>query len=344
MSNFERKFGKYAIRNLSLVLIICYGFGYLMEMVNGSFLNYLTLNPYAVLHGQVWRLITWVLVPPDSSNLFFVLIMLFFYYSIGTALERAWGTYRYNVYIFSGILFTVIASFLMMGFSYLFEGGAVAALGAEQYFAVYSLVFSTYYVNMSIFLAFAVTFPNMQVLLMFIIPIKVKWLGIIYAVMLGMEFIGSSFPFRFAMLGSLLNFLVFWLRTLNWNRVNPREVKRRADFRRAMNGGQPYFHRDGQSRSGAANGQEHAAGQGAARGGLRQGRQGHGALHRCAVCGRTELTNPTLEFRYCSKCDGNYEYCQEHIFTHIHVHGREGLNPDGSVRINPDTFVNRDGG
>ena len=78
MSNFEKKFGKYAIRNLSLVLILCYACGYLIQFVNSGFLHYLTLNPYAILHGQVWRLVTWIIVPPDASNLFFVLIMLYF--------------------------------------------------------------------------------------------------------------------------------------------------------------------------------------------------------------------------------------------------------------------------
>ena len=117
MSNFEKKFGKYAIKNLSLTLIMCYAAGYLIEMVLPGLFYFLTLNPYAIIHGQVWRLVTWILIPPDSSNLFFVLLMLYFYYSLGTSLERTWGTYRYNVYIFSGMLFTIIGSFLMMGFS-----------------------------------------------------------------------------------------------------------------------------------------------------------------------------------------------------------------------------------
>ena len=119
MSNFEKKFGKYAIKNLSLTLIMCYAAGYLIEMVLPGLFYFLTLNPYAIIHGQVWRLVTWILIPPDSSNLFFVLLMLYFYYSLGTSLERTWGTYRYNVYIFSGMLFTIIGSFLMMGYCYL---------------------------------------------------------------------------------------------------------------------------------------------------------------------------------------------------------------------------------
>ena len=43
------------------------------------------------------------------------------------------------------------------------------------------------------------------------------------------------------------------------------------------------------------------------------------ARHKCAVCGRTELDAPDLEFRYCSKCAGDHEYCSEHLYTHTHV-------------------------
>ena len=113
MSKFEKKFGKYAISNLSLILILCYVVGYVIQLINSDFLLYLTLNPYAILHGQVWRLFTWIIVPPSSLDPF-TIIMLLFYYNIGTTLERTWGVYRYNVYILSGMLFTVIGSFVWL--------------------------------------------------------------------------------------------------------------------------------------------------------------------------------------------------------------------------------------
>lgn len=283
MSNFERKFGKYAIRNISLMLIMCYAVGYLINMINPMFLTYLTLNPYEILHGQVWRIFTWIVIPPETSNLFFVLIMLYFYYSIGTTLERTWGTYRYNVYLLSGMLFTVLGSFLLMGYCYLFNRDMIAVIGAEQFFSIVSMVFSTYYVNMSIFLAFAATFPEVQVLLMFVIPIKVKWMGIIYGVLLAVSFIQGNVYGRFAMAASLLNFGVFWLTSRNHIHMSPKQVKRRQEFRREVK------------------------------------RSTGVTKHKCAICGRTEMDSPDLEFRFCSKCDGNYEYCQEHLFTHQHV-------------------------
>lgn len=289
MSKFEKKIGKYAIKNISLVLILCYACGYLISFINSAFLSYLTLNPYEILfHGQVWRLVTWIIVPPDSFD-FFTLLMLYFYYSIGTTLEHTWGTYRYNLYLFLGMVFTVLGAFAMMGYVYLFQTDALAAFGGRYYFAVLSTMFSTYYVNMSIFLAFAATFPNMQVLLFFFLPIKVKILGIIYGALLLYQFIvgyGSSYltaANRFVIGASLLNFIVFFFTSRSMIHLSPKQVKRRQDFRREVK------------------------------------KTTKITRHKCAVCGRTEETNPELEFRFCSKCDGNYEYCQDHLFTHTHV-------------------------
>ena len=152
-----------------------------------------------------------------------------------------------------------------------------------------STMFSTYYVNMSIFLAFAATFPDMQVLLFFFIPIKVKILGIIYGVLLVYESIagvGNKYlnaANRFVIGASLLNFIVFFLTSRNMIHMSPKQVKRRQEFKREVK------------------------------------QSAKITRHKCAICGRTEETNPELEFRFCSKSDGNYEYCQDHLFTHAHV-------------------------
>lgn len=294
MSPFERKFGKYAIRNLSFVLVICYAIGYVLELIDrsGLILSYLTLDPYAILHGQVWRLVTWIMIPPSGGNLFVTLIMLLFYCSIGTSLERTWGTYRYNVYLFQGMLFTVAGSFLLMGYCYLFKptiflssltGTVLTVNTPAEYFAVISMLFSTYYINMSIFLAYAATFPDAQVLLMFIIPIRVKWLGIIYAVLLAFQFLSTSVYGKFAIGASLLNFLVFFLTSRSMMHLNPKQIHRRQEFKRDVR------------------------------------RSAGITKHKCAICGRTEMDSPQMQFRFCSKCEGNYEYCEEHLYTHMHV-------------------------
>jgi len=147
----------------------------------------------------------------------------------------------------------------------------------------FGYLFSTYYVNMSIFLAFAATFPEMQVLLMFIIPVKVKYMGIIYGVYLILECLMGGVINWVVIGSSLLNFVVFFVTSRNKIRMTPKQMKQRQQFRREV----------------------------------RQTTKI--TRHKCAICGRTEETNPELEFRFCSKCNGNYEYCQDHLFTHKHV-------------------------
>ena len=251
--------------------------------------QYLMLDPFLVLKGQVWRLVTWILIPPDSSNIFFVLITLYLYYSLGGLLERIWGTYKYNVYLFSGLLFTILGAFVLCGYSVLM--GAQPTMYTGLYLlnngsAVYFGQFSTYYINMSIFLACAASIPDVQVLLMFLFPIKVKWLGIVYGIILLVNCIQGGIATWIVVIFSLLNFLVFFLRSKGKMHLSVGQIKRQQEFHQKMRSA-------GQTK------------------GITR--------HKCAVCGRTELDGDDLEFHFCSKCNGNYEYCQYHLFTHEHV-------------------------
>lgn len=274
LNKLERKFGKYAFSNLTIYIIITYAAGYLLQVLAPNILAYLTLEPAYILQGQVWRLVSWILIPPGRLDLF-TIITLFFYYSIGTTLERTWGTFRYNVYIFSGVLLTVIGAFILHLVLRLMYGANMSIGG----------VFSTYYISMSIFLAFAATYPNMQVLFMMIIPLKVKWLGIAYAAFLVWTILSSGWGAGVAIICSLMNFIIFFFSTRNMNRYNPKEVRRRQNFKKAVHNSQA----------------------------------DNITKHKCAICGRTEKDGEHLEFRFCSKCNGNYEYCQDHLFTHTHV-------------------------
>ena len=140
ISKMERKFGKYAISNLSLYLILCYACGYLICIINPALINYVTLNPYLILRGQVWRIVTWILVPPPGVIDVWTLIMLYFYYSIGSNLERTWGAFYYNIYLFMGMFFTVVASFILMGITY---ASGVGAFG-EVVVALRRMLFERY--------------------------------------------------------------------------------------------------------------------------------------------------------------------------------------------------------
>ena len=305
---------RFGIPNLMRVIVIgnvaVYVLMLLTQANDANALSFLTFNLNALLHGEVWRLVTWVIVPPTSSSgmfgLFGTLITLYFYWSIGSTLEQVWGTYRYNVYLLSGILFTIVGSFVAYGCAWTFyadKWGLNVASNAEVIFNAGSTCFSTYYITMSLFLAFAATFPNAQVLLMFFIPLKVKWLGVMYGVIILFEFFQSSVVnfyteagtvvsldfgifVKISILFSLLNFILFFITSRSKMSMNPRQVKRQQEFKRDVK---------------------------------RNTYTSKVTKHKCAICGRTDESNPELEFRFCSKCNGNYEYCQDHLFTHEHV-------------------------
>ena len=281
IDKLERKFGRFGIPNLTIYMIVCYVIGYALMIVNPGILNWLSLEPAYILRGQVWRLVTWVLYPPSTSGvLWFAIAVLFFYYPIGTSLERTIGTFKYTLYILSGVIFTILEAFIL----YFLLGGNVLV----------GNVFSTYYISLSTFLAYAMCYPDMQVLLMFIIPVKMKWMAIFYVVIVVYEMIqyvmAGAWYLVIPIVASLLNFIIFYFGTKDFSRYNPKEVHRRNEFRRAM---EP----QGRMKSGS----------------------GSVTKHKCAICGRTELDDPNLEFRFCSRCNGNYEYCQDHLFTHTHV-------------------------
>ena len=195
----------------------------------------LSFDTSAILQGQVWRIITFIFVPTGSSNIFFFVLTLYFYYFIGSALEREWGSNKFTVFYFFGVILNIILGF--------FVGTA-----------------SMYYVNMSMFFAFATLYPNLQFLLFFIIPVKAKWLAWIDAA----YFLIAVFQYLFT--GHPLLALIPIVAVLD------AKTQTKAQY-----------------------------------------------LHKCAVCGKTDLSDPQMEFRYCSKCNGYYCYCADHINNHIHI-------------------------
>ncbi len=289
INKLERKFGRYAIKNLMYYIILMYALGFVILLVNPDiYYNWLSLNAPAILHGQIWRIFTYIIYPPTGS-LITILISLYFYYVVGTMLERQWGSFRFNLYFFTGVLLHAIAAILI----YL-VWGMVLEMG-------------TYYLNLSMFFAFAAMFPDMQVLFMWLIPIKMKWLawidGIYFAVTivaglmsehLSIQMIGRLYSFgiiankAYAVMAlvSLLNFLIYATSFRSVQRMAPKEIYRRKSFEQKMQKAQ--MPKDA-------------------------------PRHKCVICGRTEKDAPNLEFRFCSKCEGNYEYCQDHLFTHEHV-------------------------
>ncbi|MCM1157697.1 MAG: hypothetical protein NC300_03310 [Bacteroidales bacterium] len=279
LTKLERKYGKFGIPNLTVILIIGFAFGYILEIAMPEALQFINLNPEMVMRGQVYRLVTWIVMPPGGVSLWLV-ITLMFYFSIGRTLENTWGDFRYTLYIVSGIVFTDLGVMLTYLALKLMGQAEMASL-----FAYYSNT-STYYLCMSMFLAYAFMFPHMQVLLYFIIPIKVKWLGYLYIAILAVTVLQYGqigyYAGMVTVIMSVFNFIVFYFLMKGKNRMSPAQKKRKKSYKREVQKTQVL------------------------------------TRHKCAICGQTEEDNPNLEFRYCSRCKGNYEYCNNHLFTHVH--------------------------
>lgn len=277
LTRLERKYGKYGIPGLMRYIVVIEIIGAVIGMINPLiYYQFLALDFGAIFRGQIWRLVTFMLFPGMSSanvmDMLFFAIEVYFYYLIGNNLEQIWGTFRFTLYYMSGIALSVIAAFLV----YIFTG-SMWFTGLE-------------YINQSLFLAFALIFSNAEILLFFILPIKAKWLAILYAAMMGLNVVrlmasgtAMRMVYAIAIVVSMLNFIIFFVGN-NKSKFSYKQQKRRAQFKKDAAKVTPIFR------------------------------------HKCAVCGRTERDDENLEFRFCSKCEGNYEYCSEHIFTHEHVH------------------------
>ncbi len=279
MTKMERKYGKFSIPNLTIILIVCFIVGYLIEIFQPDAIYAISLNPEKIMQGQVWRLISWIFMPPRALSVW-IIITLMFYYRVGQTLEEAWGDFRYTLYILSGIFFTdigVVGSYLVLKLT----GQAELA----SFYAAYCST-STYYLCMSMFLAYAFMFPHLQVLLYFIIPIKVKWLGYVYIACILFTILSSGMIGDYAtmvtIIMSILNFVLFYVLMKGKNRPSKAHRKRKVVYKKEVRQTQIL------------------------------------TRHKCAICGQTEEDNQELEFRYCSRCKGNYEYCQNHLFTHEH--------------------------
>lgn len=284
LNKLERRFGKYAIPNLMKYVVILFVIGlFIGSFFPQVYVYFMMLDFSMIAKGQVWRLITWIIPVSSMSNFLLTAISVYFYYLIGNTLEQNWGAFRMNLYFFSGIIFNIIAAFI----TYLITGNSIYSP------ASFNLICST------LFLAFAALYPNVTFYIYFLIPVKAKYLaileGVIYIFNIYSYIINRQYLYIIPLVVAFANFLIFFFATRNYRRISPNEFKRKADFRRQMNSARY------QGNVSSFRGQNVIT------------------KHKCAVCGRTELDGDDLEFRFCSKCDGNYEYCMDHLFTHEHV-------------------------
>jgi len=188
LDKLENKFGKFAINNLMPIIIGAMGIVFIMDLFISSGTGYsvismLDFNRSAIFAGQVWRILTFIFIPPESS-IIFIIFALYFYWILGSALENNWGAFRFNLFYFCGILCSIITGFIT-GYA------------------------TNYYLNMSLFLAFAALYPDFEILLFFVLPLKMKYLAIVDVVLLALTFFRVSWVSRIALLVSFVNLLIF---------------------------------------------------------------------------------------------------------------------------------------
>jgi hypothetical protein len=262
LHRLERVFGRLAIPNLSLVIVTGQVAVFALALLNRISLGPFILMPVLVLHGQPWRLLTFIFMPPFVPLSWWPLLLCgwWMFYAMGTALEDYWGVFRYNVFLFAGWALSIGAAFL----------------------APWVAVDASFFLG-SVFLAFAYLNPDFVIQILLVLPVQIKWLARLTWVLYAVEFVRGVPAVRLQILAATVNFFLFFGRDIF---LTARLRRRRI--------------------TGVA---QRLAGSGAEA----------EARHRCRICGKTELTHPQLDFRYCSKCAGEQCYCSEHIFNHEHL-------------------------
>ena len=283
VDRFARNHPRFGISNLMTVIVAGNVVVYLLSAFAGAAaVSFLSFDWTAITSGELWRLVTFIFMPGYTArgDILWLALFLYLYYMIGNALEREWGTAKFNLYYLSGVVLTVLVGVIMA----LVSGSNVRISGAD-------------YVNMSMFFAFAVLFPDTRFLIFFILPVKVKWLAWVDAAFFALTVLSNLFhgAWLSALLPvvALLNFFVFF-----WTAITDEIAYRRGRAKHQTS------HQTIQFKSAVRQ--------------QKQKEAQRGYRHKCSVCGRTDTDSPDLEFRYCSKCAGYHCYCQDHIFNHVH--------------------------
>jgi hypothetical protein len=267
LARLERRLGRYAIHNLIGVIVGGMAIVWVLSLLKPEFQDRLTLDMAAVRHGQVWRLITFLFIPPPSSPMW-VLINLYFTWWIGNSLEQRWGPFKFNAYYLLGALGCVVAA---------------AIVGPA----------TNFWLDISLFLAFATVFPDVSILLFFVIPIRVKWLGVIAAAFMGYAAFMDGWGARASIAASLVNYFLFfgehWYGVITQRGTLARQKARLESMRPAV------------ASRGAAPSDD--------------GRPVFGE-RVCAMCGAREADGTDIRVCSCEKCGGPRTLCLDHARNH----------------------------
>ena len=277
---------KFGIPNLMLYIVIANALVWLFSLMDtsGVLVQVLAFSPYHILRGQVWRLFSFALLPFTYSYL--TLISFYFYYFIGRTIEKEWGSGKFTIYFLFGLVLTVLYGFIV----YFAESAGADELTKQLVSWTVASQVGAYYIYLSMFFTFATLYPDMQVLLFFIIPVKMKWLGLLDLAFFIYAVVTTPFPYALLPVVAVLNYLIFCGYSL-FAYFSPAKLHRRQRtiefksmdrMRQKIEQERPYS-------------------------------------RKCEVCGRTDTDYPDLEFRYCSRCKGFHCYCMDHINNHRHV-------------------------
>lgn len=290
MKNLRNRFERFCFRhrtagipNLMLYISIGSALVYLFTMSTDSTVLYewLAFDRTLILQGQVWRLFSYAFLLYDSS-IFFAILALICYYSMGKGMENVWGTLRFNLFYFAGILIM------------------------DVYCMIFNCTASVTYLNLSLFLGYATLYPNAQFLILFIIPIPAWVLALVDLVLILMGLFSYPFPYNLFSVLSVANYFLFFGKDV----LNLIPMSWQANFRRLFRKKQKQTSAPKQKPIPFPNAGSYQAS-------VTQTKAPY--HHRCTVCGRTDVSDPELEFRYCSRCKGYYCYCEEHISNHTHI-------------------------
>ncbi len=308
MKNLRTRFNRFCFRNRdkgipNLMLYICLGAGLVSftSLINGGGFLYalLCFDKTAILQGQVWRLVTWLFTENLGGNPFLSVIFLYFFYRLGRTVEMSIGTFKFNLFYLGGVILMDIFAMIFCPTQTIVIGNYL--ISPEYFTAFYNSM--AYFLHLSMVLAFATTFPDSQFLILFIIPIKAWVMALIYLVLIGIDIFNMCYPVMlfphclFPLVG-LLNYFLFFgedmpnLLPLSWRaKFKPRKSAKQGPTVIQFEKAGPY----------------------------RPAPKKEDFTHKCTVCGRTDATNPELEFRYCSRCNGYHCYCIDHINDHAHM-------------------------
>ena len=291
MKNLRRNFERFCYQNRSkgipnLMLYISIGTAivYFLSMVDESSTLYyaLNFNRELILQGQVWRLFTYVFTY-NAGNVLLMLISMLCYFSLGRAMEAVWGTFRFNLFYITGVVLMDIFCMIFGGFSA-----------------------DVYYLNMSLFLGYATLYPNAGFLLFYIIPVK-AWIFALFDLIVTFVDVArltaaGLFPYNLFPLIAIANYFLFFGKDvlnvipLSW-RINAGRLFKKNPAKKT---GTVPFPTAGSYQATTATVKAPYT-------------------HKCTICGRTDVSNPELEFRYCSRCNGYHCYCEDHISNHTHI-------------------------